>query len=620
MFVLGILLALIPATGSGAPQGPWQLPASDLSATGQDARGVDIAVAPDGTSTAVWRRFDGLKDIVQASTRPPGGLFGEPVDLSATGQDASDPKIAVAPDGTATVVWSRSNGANTIVQVATRPPGGSFGPPIDLSEPGGDALSAEIAAASDGTVGVVWRRKFPSNFIVQAAIRPPGGEFSNPDSLSGGGSQSGTGAQIAFAPDGTATVIWSKSNGSNEIVQATTRPSGGSFLTPVNLSEPGQSALEPQIGTAPDGTATVVWYRFDGGNNIVQAATRPPGSSFGPPVDISELGENSDAPQIAIGPDGEATVIWEFSCCPDQIIHASIRPSGGQFGPPLDLSGNGGEDNSAKIAYSPDGTVTVVWSRNPTGLPSFVQAATRPPGATFGEPVDLSASGQDAGLPQIAAGPDGQATAVWQRSNSSVTIIQQASTTPPSFTLDVTRTGTGTGTVTSSPAGIDCGADCSEDYLSYTKVTLTAAPDPGSSFGGWSGACLGAAGMSCELEMTEDLGSSAGFEANPPPTDCKKATLKLKNVKKNKKNGTAKLTAKVGEAGKLVVKGSKKNKKTIRKAKKVGKYKLQIKAKGRAAKKLKKKGRYKLKPKVVFKPSSDCSNRTKSKKVKLVRR
>lgn len=61
-------------------------------------------------------------------------------------------------------------------------------------------------------------------------------------------------------------------------------------------------------------------------------------------------------------------------------------------------------------------------------------------------------------------------------------------------TLDVNIIGAGSGVVTSMPAGIDCGTminDCTEDYNNQTLVTLTAVPDVGSVFLGWSDDCTG---------------------------------------------------------------------------------------------------------------------------------
>jgi Divergent InlB B-repeat domain/FG-GAP-like repeat len=56
-----------------------------------------------------------------------------------------------------------------------------------------------------------------------------------------------------------------------------------------------------------------------------------------------------------------------------------------------------------------------------------------------------------------------------------------------SFGLSVAKTGTGNGSVTSSPAGINCGGDCSESYTSGTVVALNAIPAAGAIFSGWSG-------------------------------------------------------------------------------------------------------------------------------------
>lgn len=64
--------------------------------------------------------------------------------------------------------------------------------------------------------------------------------------------------------------------------------------------------------------------------------------------------------------------------------------------------------------------------------------------------------------------------------------------TPAVYALSVTKDGTGTGAVTSSPAGIDCGATCSADFVDGTVVTLSADADGNSTFVGWSGeACSG---------------------------------------------------------------------------------------------------------------------------------
>jgi M6 family metalloprotease-like protein len=80
---------------------------------------------------------------------------------------------------------------------------------------------------------------------------------------------------------------------------------------------------------------------------------------------------------------------------------------------------------------------------------------------------------------------------------------------PSSFQLDVSKSGTGTGTVTSSPAGINCGVDCSHEYSQGTDVTLTATPTGGSRFAGWSGACSGTG--TCLVDMVVARSVTASF-------------------------------------------------------------------------------------------------------------
>jgi hypothetical protein len=67
----------------------------------------------------------------------------------------------------------------------------------------------------------------------------------------------------------------------------------------------------------------------------------------------------------------------------------------------------------------------------------------------------------------------------------------------------------GQGSITSTDGFINCPGTCSHTYLSFTSVTLDAAPAGGWNFSGWSGACTGTG--SCQLSMLGNYGVSAYF-------------------------------------------------------------------------------------------------------------
>ncbi|MDP2755168.1 MAG: PKD domain-containing protein [Nitrospirota bacterium] len=85
---------------------------------------------------------------------------------------------------------------------------------------------------------------------------------------------------------------------------------------------------------------------------------------------------------------------------------------------------------------------------------------------------------------------------------------------PNTFTLSVTKAGTGSGTVTSSPAGINCGSTCSASFNQGTTVTLTPTPATGSTFAGWSGACSGTG--TCTVTMDGNKNVTAIFNTTTP--------------------------------------------------------------------------------------------------------
>ncbi len=91
----------------------------------------------------------------------------------------------------------------------------------------------------------------------------------------------------------------------------------------------------------------------------------------------------------------------------------------------------------------------------------------------------------------------------------------------PTHPLSVTTSGQGT--VVLTPGGIDCGADCTEEFASGIEVTLTATASPGFAFDSWGGDCSGH--DACVLMMDGAKSVSAAFVAIWPEVSISDASL-----------------------------------------------------------------------------------------------
>ena len=168
--------------------------------------------------------------------------------------------------------------------------------------------------------------------------------------------------------------------------------------------------------------------------------------------------------------------------------------------------------SSVSTSVGGSSTATVQWATDEPST-SVVRYGTSPASLTLtvSDPLLLTAHGVQ--LAGLTAGTTYyyQVTSVDAAGNSASSAVGSFATTadtPPPI-LTVTKAGTGSGAVTSSPAGISCGADCSEPYSSGTVVSLSAAAATGSNFSGWTGACTGTG--ACSVTMTADSTVGATF-------------------------------------------------------------------------------------------------------------
>ncbi|HEV2728354.1 MAG TPA: PKD domain-containing protein [Solirubrobacterales bacterium] len=405
-----LALGLAAASAFAAPA--W-LPPEDISASNEVVDGrPKVAVDPAGNAVAIWERTSGGEEIVEATERPAGGEWSAPETLTLPGEEGEATQVAIDAAGNAVAVWMAKS-SPTVIRTATRPAGGEWSEPEDLSADDEDAEAPQVAVNGAGDAVAVWRRFDGTDFIVQAATRPAGGEWSESDDLSAVG-QDAEVPQVAIDEKGDAVAVWRRSNGANFIVQAAVLPAGGEWSEPEDISVAGRNAREPQVAVDPEGNAVAVWHRSNGSNFIVQAALLPAGGEWSEPDDLSAAGEEAEESDVAIDETGDAVAVWKRFNGANFIVQAALLPAGGEWSEPDDLSAPGQNGLDPVVAANDALGAVALWWRF-DGSNSRVQASVRPVGGEWSEPDDLSAEGEGAGFPDVALDAAGDAIAVFGR-------------------------------------------------------------------------------------------------------------------------------------------------------------------------------------------------------------
>ena len=197
------------------------------------------------------------------------------------------------------------------------------------------------------------------------------------------------------------------------------------FLSPVNVSDAGQDAYEPQVAEDASNNSLMVWTRSDGTNLRIQAKLRAADGTWGPTTTISQSGRDAFEPQVAFDPSGNAIAVWNQFDGANGRIHAAFRPTGGSFGGDQTISPGGGTASAPQISIDSNGKAVAVWYRF-EGATDRIQAAVRPAGGSFGTAVTLSDPSVEAFEPLVVAGPnvDANAAVVWTGSDGTNLRIQ----------------------------------------------------------------------------------------------------------------------------------------------------------------------------------------------------
>ncbi len=424
-----------------SPQGPWGA-VSTVTPSGVPSDDPWVATTPGSSVRYAWEGWDGRTWQIRTRLRGPRGGFTPVVNLSARGANHEDPRIAIGSDGRTAVAWKNMRRWNRTLQVRIAGPGSSrFGAVRTLSNPAGDATENRVAIAPDGAVVVVWAQGRALDRRIQARILPKGAKRFGPTvNLSAGGTDA-IDPSIAIAGDGTITVVWERPtrDGRSFIIQSRTRSPRGAWGPVQALSLAGAQSNDAVVAASAAGEVTAVWERALGATDenparptpgLIQGRTRPAGSTtWGPIVNLSRRGTQASDPALAVAPDGTVTAVWEWASdalAQKKVAQSRTRAAGGSWGALQVLSQRGQDVDDPEVVTATDGTTTSTWKRSYGATGVRVQARTRPAGSTAWLPGRwLSRAGGEADQPNTTVAPNGQVTVVWKMASPIRVVHQQ---------------------------------------------------------------------------------------------------------------------------------------------------------------------------------------------------
>lgn len=383
--------SLLPAGGAwGAAQ---QLPA------GASAYGPELGVDAHGNASALWYEVGTTSDAVGSATRPASGAWTPGPQLA----QGDEPRIAVNANGDAVAAWYSFNATAMIdvVYVATRPAGGSWSAAQQVSTPNLDGFAPVVGIDAAGNATAIWQEQSNGLGVITGASRPAGGTWSAAQAISAPTVDS-AGPDLAVDAAGAAVAVWYSQIGATSVIESANRAPGGSWSQPASLSG-GGDAFDPHVGIDAAGNAVAVWYSFDGANDVVQTATQAAGA-WGPPQAISVASQSADEPRIAVDAAGDAAAVWYRFNGNADVTEGTVRAAGAGWSPPQQLS-SASESFAPQIAITSQGGPVAVWGESHGGSETIYATGT---------PVPVTAAGAGTttgtgGLGGAGLGPGGLA-------------------------------------------------------------------------------------------------------------------------------------------------------------------------------------------------------------------
>ena len=226
-----------------------------------------VAVGSSGDATAAWASGGAVR-----AAAANGLAFGSAKTLKIPGLGAAKPVIAVDGRSAVTAAWSNRGR----VMAATCSASGHCGQAFALSPSGENATDPHVAVAADGTAVVAWKSDAGVSAVLRRGHRRFGGvtQLAKLDK-----DAKATNLAVTVGPKGDAGALWTVHTAGGDQVQASLRHgSTARFARASNLTPKiaGAGWADPEIVVDERGNAVAVWGALIDGHPSIQSSTFTP--------------------------------------------------------------------------------------------------------------------------------------------------------------------------------------------------------------------------------------------------------------------------------------------------------------------------------------------------------
>jgi PKD domain len=417
------VVALLTTVVGVAPAGALVHPALLLDGPSNAILDVDgVAMAPDGTGGLVYRKQ--VEGVPHVFVVPFGdGRWGAPIEVDREDPyGAGEPAIAAGENGRLLVVWVQARNVSSrdvteyaLVSASLQPGASGFGQAIivdpNVGEPyTGDvsAVAPRLAMAPDGAAYVVYRAILDDCGL---------GDEANPARAS---CRPGTSDKVVAVRAARFNYLtWSSLGEINRAPQI-------AMLGPT-------AANAPSIAIALSGNGVVAWQEPDAGGVARIWVRRLFGAVRGSVLQASpqtveghQVSSTADAPAVAVGPFGNAEIVFRMLGAPGTTLPTSriyvnsifseVDPHGSQLRGAELVPGSIGENlGPPSDAIDADGDYRLSWTAG--GMARALEGTTRSMGSAF----EL---GSASGLAPTAINPAGGGSSAWEAPASDAPYMQ----------------------------------------------------------------------------------------------------------------------------------------------------------------------------------------------------